>query len=158
MIQLFLLNLFLAIVYSLLVGEFGILTFITGFVLGYVVITLYALTTNQPSYPMKAIRLMRFAAYFLYILVKANLQIAWEIITPGLSQQPRLIRYPVGRLDAVETTTLSNCITLTPGTLVVDISDDEQWLYIHCMYAKDRDSAVAELDELADRLHREVFA
>ena len=58
----------------------------------------------------------------------------------------------------MELTTLANCITLTPGTLVIDVSDDGCWLYVHCMYAKDPAKSIAELDELANRLKREVFS
>jgi len=158
MIASLLLNLFLALVYALLTPQGGMFDFLVGFMIGYFVIWLYGLATGGPSYPRKVWRLVKFFGWFMYILTKANLQIAWEIITPGMNQTPRIIRYPVGDLDDVQTTTLANSITLTPGTLSMDVSDDGQWLYVHCMYAKDRESAVAELDELRNRIQHEVFA
>ena len=70
---------------------------------------------------------------------------------------PRIIRYPVTGLSHTQMTTLASAITLTPGTLSADVDEAGQTLYIHCMYAHDRDAAVADLDELRDRLMREVF-
>ena len=46
----------------------------------------------------------------------------------------------------------------TPGTLVVDISPDGKWLYIHAMYAKDPVATLAEIDDLQSRLRKAVFS
>ena len=158
MIHAFLLNLFLAIVYLALTGQSSFIDFAIGFLVGYGVLLVYERSRGNVTYAGKVLKLSKFLCYFMYILVKANLQIAYEIITPGMSQTPRIIRYPVAHLSEVELTTLANCITLTPGTLVVDVSDDNKWLYIHCMYARNEQDAIAELDELADHLRREVFS
>ena len=157
MIQLFLLNLFLATVYVILTDDLSALNLITGFAIGALVVTIYARATGRPSYLGKIGRLLRFSWYFLRILTKANLQVAWEIITPDFTMSPRIIRYPVQELSAVQTTTLANAITLTPGTLTVDVDEPGDYLHIHCMYAADRDDAVRAIDELKDRLVQEVF-
>lgn len=157
MSRMFLLNLFLALTYILLTGQTGAFNFGIGFAIGAFVLWLYDLSTGSPTYIRRLWHLVRFGLWFLYILTKANLQIAWEIITPGMSQTPRILRYDVEGMSDIEITTLANCITLTPGTLVVDVSDDKRWMYVHCMYAENREQAIAELDELADRLKQEVF-
>ena len=158
MIHAFLLNLFLAVVYVMLTVEGGVVDFFVGFAAGYVVLSVSSLATGTRNYGHKVIKLFRFGLYFMYILTKANLEIAWEIITPGMHQTPRILRYNVEHLNDVELTTLANCITLTPGTLVVDVSEDAKWLYIHCMYAKEPNKAIAGLKELDERLQREVFS
>ena len=158
MIKMLLLNLFLALVYVALVGQFSEMNFLIGFGLGYLVVTLYCRATGVPSYPHKYFRLFRFMIYFLRILTIANLQVAWEIITPGYHMSPRIIRYPVHDLTPVQITTLANAISLTPGTLTVDVDDDGTYLYVHAMYGADREKTVASLDELRDRLVEEVFS
>lgn len=155
--KLFMLNILLALLWTFTWGSFDIYTLAAGFVLGYLLISLYSRVTAVEGYGNKAWDLIRFGFYFLRILVKANLQIAYEVITPRYNQTPRIIRYDVSGLTDVQITTLTNAITLTPGTLVIDISKDRKYLYIHCMYARDRAAAVAELDDLRDRLMREVF-
>jgi len=154
----FLANLFLAVVYMALAGQSGVYDFLIGFAIGWVVVSMYGWATDAPSYTKRIVQLARFACYFVRILIKANLQIAWEIITPSLHQTPRILRYSVEGYSDAEITVLANCITLTPGTLVVDVSDDKRFLYVHCMYAQDENAARAELDELAVRVRREVFA
>ena len=151
-------NLILGVAWCMLWGSFSSWNFAGGLLVGALIINGYARVTGQSSYVMKILNLLRFAAYFLWILAKTKLQIAREVVTPGWSQTPRILRYPVGHLDDVHVTTLSNAITLTPGTLAVDISPDGQYLYLHCMYAESREQQIADLDELADRLNRWVFS
>jgi multicomponent Na+:H+ antiporter subunit E len=150
--------LLLAIVWCLLSGAFTIWNLVAGVVIGALITRAVARPPGRSPFRHNALTMLRFGAYFAAILTKSNLQIAWEVITPGMSQRPRIIRYPVGHLTSAQKTTLANAITLTPGTLVLDISPDGRFLYIHCMYAQDRERAVASIDELADRLNRWVFA
>ena len=103
-------------------------------------------------------RIIVFAVYFLRILIKANLEVAVEVCTPGFRMTPSIIRYDVTGMTDMQITTLANAITLTPGTLSVDVSDRGRFLYVHCMYAKDREAAVRGLDELRHRLMKEIFA
>lgn len=158
MTQLFLLNLFLAAVFVILSGNVSLLGFAVAFAIGMLVIGLYAQAAGQGSYLGKWWRLVRFLVYFIYILVKANVQVAWEIITPKMHMQPRIVRMSVAGMTEIQITTLANAITLTPGTLSADIDEDRELLYVHCMYAKSRQAALADLEELKRRLMREVFA
>ena len=157
MINKFLLNLFLAAVYVILTGSLSFLNALLGFAIGFFIMAVIDRTTGRAVYVRRVWGMLRFAGYFLWILIKANLEVALEIMTPGFKMTPRIIRYPVDGLTAAEVTTLANAITLTPGTLSADIDDAGQTLYIHCMYAKDREQAVAGLDELRHALLREVF-
>ena len=131
---------------------------VLGLVAGFAIISVYDLTTGRLNYALRLLRLVRFGVYFLGILVRANLQIAWEILTPGFDQKPRILRYHVAHLNPAQITVLANAITLTPGTLVVDVARDGGLLYVHCMYAEDREIAIAGLRELEERLQKEVFS
>lgn len=158
MIKLIFLNIILAIGWFFLAATFVPVSFIGGLVFGFIVTSIYARATGHASYGKRLWRLVKFGGYFLKILTKANLQIAYEASTPDLNMKPRIVRYPVAHMTDTEKTTLANAITLTPGTLVVDIDDDGRHLYVHCMYAQDRDAAIRDLDELATNLHRGVFS
>ncbi|MFG0257142.1 MAG: Na+/H+ antiporter subunit E [Phycisphaerales bacterium JB043] len=158
MMRAFLFNIALALTWTLLTGSFSEWNFVAGMLVGAGVVEAYLRSLQARSYFGKMLRLLRFGAYFFRILVQANLQVAWEVLTPRMYMKPRILRYPVGGLSDVERTTLANCITLTPGTLVIDESPDRQWLYVHCMYAEDADEALRDLDELAYRLRQGVFS
>lgn len=157
MINKFLLNLFLMVAYIALSGDVSFLSALAGFIIGLLIVTAISRATGRGGYLRRVWGAFRFGVYFIYILVKANLGVAKEILTPGFSMSPRIIRYPLDGLSEVEITTLANAITLTPGTLSADITDDGRTLYIHAMYAESREEALAELDELKVWLLREVF-
>lgn len=157
--RLFLLNILLALLWMLMWGQFQMYTMIAGFMLGYLLLGVVTRITadRDQEYGIRGIRMISFIAYFIRILIKANLIVAKEIITPGFQMTPRFIRYDVRGLTPFQLTSLANAITLTPGTLSVDLGDDHRYLYIHCMYAENTAHAVSEIDELRDRLLKEFF-
>jgi multicomponent Na+:H+ antiporter subunit E len=154
---LFLLNILLAVLWCFTWGSFDFYTLATGFALSYLLLGIYSRVTAVEGYGRKAADLARFAVYFVRVLLLANLQIAYEILTPGLAARPRIVRFDVTGLTPAQRTILLNSINLTPGTLVVDMSADRHTFYVHCMYAQDYDDAVAQLNDLKRRLELEVF-
>jgi len=156
-LTLFLLNIVLAVLWCFTWGTFDFFTLTTGFVLAYVVLGVYSRVTAVEGYGTKGRDLIRFAAYFVRVLFVANLEIAYEILTPGLGVAPRIVRFDVSGLTPVQRTILMNSINLTPGTLVVDMSPDHRTFYVHCMYARDYDDAISQLADLKGRLISEVF-
>lgn len=157
MISMFLLNLFLAFVYALLTEDSSLSNLLIGFVIGYVVTAITSITVGKANYAVKLFRLIRFTLYFIRILIEANWQVAREVVTPGYQMQPRIIRYDVNGMTPAEITTLASAITLTPGTLSADINDAGDTLFIHCMYAGDKEAAIEGLDDLRNRLLEDVF-
>ena len=159
-IQLFLLNILLAVLWMFMWGQINVYTLFFGFALGFLLLGIMGRVVLQEgeSYGLKVWHLASFAAYFMKILIKANLQVAREICTPGYQMTPAIIAYDISSMSDFQITSLANAITLTPGTLSVDVSPDNQLLYVHCMYAKDRDATVRELDELRNRMMKEIFA
>lgn len=153
----FLFNIALTLLWMMLNRDTTFLNGILGFALGVIVVEMGLRASGKGSYLPRLWDFVRFACYFLYILVKANLDVAWEIITPGYSMTPRMIRYDVTGLSPIQVTTLANAITLTPGTLSADINDATNCLYIHAMYAKKKTDATKDLDELRDKLLKLVF-
>ena len=150
-------NIALTLLWMMLNRDTTLLNGVLGFVLGALVVEMGLRASGKGRYISRLWSLLRFACYFLYILVKANLDVAWEIITPGYSMTPRMIRYDVTGLTPIQVTTLANAITLTPGTLSADINVAGDTLYIHAMYAEKKSDATKDLDELRDKLLRLVF-
>lgn len=95
--------------------------------------------------PQALLTALRFIPYFLKELVKANLRLAAIVLSPALPLRPGIVKVrtrlksPIGRL------LLANSITLTPGTLSVEM--DGEWLYIHWVTVEsaDIDAATAEI-------------
>lgn len=77
--------------------------------------------------------------YFIKELLIANMRVSWEVITPVFNMQPAVIAYPLESKTDMEITLLANIISLTPGTLTIDISEDKKILYFHTMYVDHND-------------------
>lgn len=97
-------------------------------------------------------RLLAFAGYFARLLVAANWEVVADVLTPGSRLQPGIVALRLRCRSAGEITLLSSLITLTPGTLTIDVSDDLGTMYVHGMYAPDADEFRAELTDLETRM------
>ncbi|MEX2591090.1 MAG: Na+/H+ antiporter subunit E, partial [Chitinophagales bacterium] len=61
----------------------------------------------------------------------SNLEIIYYVITPGLQFESAVLALPLDLKSDLEIALLANLITLTPGTLTLDISPDKKFLYFH---------------------------
>lgn len=75
--------------------------------------------------------------YFLKEMIKANLRIAYDIVTPSYSMEPAVIALPIDAETDLEITLLVSLINLTPGTLFIDLTPDRKILYVHAMYIRE---------------------
>ncbi len=82
---------------------------------------------------------------FLYELLLANLQVARIVLTPGLPISPGIVAYDTKLESDLAITSLANMITLTPGTLTMEVSDDKHRLFIHTLNLDDPDAVVASI-------------
>lgn len=100
-----------------------------------------------------------FAFFFYYIkeVVLANLKIAYEILTPRHHMRPGILVIPIEVHSSLELLLLVNLVTMTPGTLAIDVAPDQSAVYIHVMYADDPEGLRKTMrEEFLKRLH-EVF-
>ena len=74
---------------------------------------------------------------FLYYCIKANFIMAYRILHPKLPIRPGIVKIKTGLKSALARAFLANFITLTPGTLTVDIKGE--YLYIHWIYVESED-------------------
>ncbi len=74
--------------------------------------------------------------FYLKELVSASLRVAYEVLTPQDHMLPAVIAIPLDVKTDLEITLLANFITLTPGTLSIDVSADRKTLYVHEVYVK----------------------
>ena len=96
--------------------------------------------------------------WFLKELVKSCLLVARDCLRPKLALAPAIVRMPLepGKSDA-EIFLLSSLITLTPGTLTLDVAPDRSFLSIHTLYGQDPDAVIRELKSGMERRVHEVF-
>lgn len=78
--------------------------------------------------------------FYLKELLTASLRVTYEVLTPQDHMHPAVIAVPLDAETDLEITLLANFITLTPGTLSIDISKDRKTLYVHEVYVKEGDN------------------
>jgi multicomponent Na+:H+ antiporter subunit E len=82
---------------------------------------------------------------FLRELVLSALKVAWLVVQPKLRIRPAIIAYPLTVTSDAQITLLANMITLTPGTLSVDVSDDRNTLYVHVIDMANKEELVGSI-------------
>jgi multicomponent Na+:H+ antiporter subunit E len=139
MMILLLLNLLLALAWVALTGEFSPANFVIGFLFGYVSLLMTQRLRGNITYFKKVRRVIGFTFFFLWEVIKANLRVAYDVLSPRQRITPAILAIPLEAKTDAEITFLANLITLTPGTLSLDVSSDRKVLYVHAMYVEDLD-------------------
>ncbi len=91
--------------------------------------------------PVRFISLIGYFFIFLVELTKANVDVAIRALSPKLRVNPGIVKVPVELKSEYGESMLANSITLTPGTITMDIAeqDEKTWYYIHWIDVKDED-------------------
>lgn len=146
-------NLLLAVLWAALTGNFSAANLVVGLVLGYAVLAFgLRQLPGFAAYTARVPRVLRLSGYVLGDLVRSNLRVAYDVLTPRYHMRPGVIGVPLEARSDAEITVLANLITLTPGTLSLDVSTDRRVLYVHVMYLDDEGEALAGIKELERRL------
>lgn len=151
-----LLNFFLAFLWMFLTGSFSLSSFIIGYFLGLLVIFAMRRFFQTRLYIFRVWAIIRLTVLFTYELIKANIEVLVIVLRPKMDLKPGIFKYDTKLEHGWEVTLLSLLITLTPGTLVVDVSDDNSTLYIHALNASDIKGNVASIREGFEKAIMEV--
>jgi len=143
----FLFNILLAIAWMLLTGDNSAPAFVSGMVVGYLILWMSRSAFGRDTYFSKVPQVIGFLLYFLKELIVANLKVAYDILTPKNYLAPGIVEVPLDVQSDLEITLFANLVTLTPGTLSLDVSDDRKTLYVHVMYLEDPERFLHELKE-----------
>jgi multicomponent Na+:H+ antiporter subunit E len=137
--NLFVLNLFLALVWALLQGGLQEQHLVVGFILGYIIIGLGQQALGSRGYAMKGFHLIYFVLFVAWEIITASLVLAWLLLQPRLKLSPAVVAIDLDVKSDTEIVLLANLITLSPGTLSLDISTDRRTLYVHTVTLDDPD-------------------
>ena len=148
-------NLFLAVTWAFSTGNFTIVNLCIGFALGYAAIGLVRF--GGSNYYKKVHQIVGFALFFLWELMLANLRVAHDVLTPRIRMRPGIVAVPLDAETPEEILLLATVITLTPGSVALDVSDDRKTLYVHLMFIDDIDQARRRLKEGPERRVLEVL-
>ncbi|KQI72596.1 sodium:proton antiporter [Loktanella sp. 5RATIMAR09] len=156
--NLFLLNLLLAVIWASLWGSLTSFQLVAGFIMGFVTLWIAQPLFGGPSgYYLRAYRIVRLVLYFLYDLCVSSIRVAYDVITPTDYSNPKILEMPLDVKSDIEILLVTNLISLTPGTLSLDVTPDRKTLIVHAMFADDPDAVIASLKNGMERMVKEVF-
>lgn len=134
-------HLLLTLAWGAINGEFSAANLFVGFVLSYLLLAmLEGADLVAEGYASRLGIYVRFFGFFLWELFMANVAVAQEVVRPRLRIRPGVVAVPLTVTTDLEITLLSCLITLTPGTLALDVSDDRSTLFVHALDIADADA------------------
>lgn len=149
----------LALVWAGISGSFSGLNLLLGGLVGGVAVLVLREAFASPRALRRIRRIVSLAALFLYELVVSAVRVAIVVMRPDLSKavRPAIIAVPLTVKSDAEITLLANMITLTPGTLSVDVAADKSVLYVHALNMADKQGMIADITNGFEKKIQEVF-
>lgn len=143
--MIFVVNLLIMLGWAVVTGDYGSGNLAFGFLVGFGALWIAAGLFGDSRYHARLLGGIRLLAFFLVDLVKSSLVVAWDVLTPTLHARPAFVEMPLDAASDIEILLTANLISLTPGTLSIDVSPDRRTLLVHAMYADDPAAVVAGL-------------
>ena len=114
--------------------------------------------TDHQSKARKPLKVLQYVLRLLWDILVSNIEVARRVLRSNRHLNPGFIAYPLSLQGDFPLTVLASTISLTPGTVSVDFSEDRQWLYIHALHI---DSEQAIIDSIRSRYEQplqEIFS
>ena len=143
--SLFLVNLLLTFIWAALRADFSAETLATGFIISFLVLAGVSRIWGTHSYGRKSWLLLKFTGFMIWELFVSNFKVSIDVLSPSLKSKPGVIAIPLKATTDLEITLIANLISLTPGTLTLDVSSDKKTIFVHTMFAEDVEEQRATL-------------
>ena len=156
--SLYAVSILMAVIWATVSGSFTLVNLLFGFVIS--ILTLYLLRERfvGREYTSRTRRILSLVLLFLIELAKSAWKVAILVLQPKMDLKPGIFAYPLTVKSDWEIALLANLITLTPGTLSVDVSEDRQTLYVHALDCSDVEAARRDIAEGFEKKIMEAFA
>ncbi len=150
-------HILLAIIWAAVSGSFTPANLLLGLVLATGSLYVIREQVGSLGYFARARRIASLAILFIYELILSAWRVAVLVLSPKMDLKPGIIAYPLTVQSDFEITLLANLITLTPGTLSVDVSEDRSTLYVHCIDCSDLEATKRDIADGFERKILEAF-
>ena len=134
---LLIINLLIAGFWPILIRGYSLADFVVGFVLGLVLISFV-----EPDYGYRGVRTLVFGVSLIWQVILSSIEVAVAVVRPRSVFRQGVIAVPLTAEDPMEITALASAITLTPGTVSVNLGrdvDGARLLFVHVLMLDDAD-------------------
>jgi len=156
--SMYLLNLVLAFVWVAVTGSASLHNLIFGLLIGAICVALVRHQVGGTGYFTRLMRILSLFLLFLFELMKSAWSVASLVCSPKIQLKPGILRFDLSLEDDFQIVLLANMITLTPGTLSVDVSEDKKRLYIHALDCADPEGIRQDIANGFETKIREAFS
>lgn len=102
----------------------------------------------------KAYWIVHFAGFYILSVVKANLFLAWDVVTPKMLMSPGIITINLMLESKSALLLFSNLVSMTPGTLVINLDPEKNEADVHVLYLRDEQAIRSEIYAIQCRIKR----
>lgn len=153
-----LLTLLIAVVWIILQNQFSWGMAVFGLILGIIITRITAVWWPERPGGIAVGKFLSYAMIVLWDIIVANIQVAWIVLTkPNSKLKPAWIVVPLDLREPEAITILAGTITLTPGTVSADLSDEGHSLLVHVLHTEDPDAERDGIKERYERRLKEIF-
>jgi multicomponent K+:H+ antiporter subunit E len=153
-----LLTLILAVVWVLLQNEISAGMVVFGIILGIFIPWMTAIWWPDTPQGFRMGKMISYSIIVIWDILVANVQVAWIVLTvPNARLKPAWIVIPLQLKQPEAITVLAGTITLTPGTVSADLSDEGHSLLVHVLHTEDPDGVRDEIKSRYERRLLEIF-
>lgn len=153
------LTLLLAVVWTLLQNDISAGMIVFGFILGIIIPRMTAVWWPDTPRGFNLWKMFKYSMIVIYDIMVANVQVAWIVLTKSnASLRPAWVIIPLDLKQPEAITILAGTITLTPGTVSADLSDEGHNLLVHALDCADPDAVRDEIKDRYERRLKEIFA
>jgi multicomponent Na+:H+ antiporter subunit E len=157
-VDVFVLNAGLAFAWAFVTGYFTILNLVIGFVLAYLALYVPRQMWGEVRYFRRIKELVQLVFVFVYELVVSAVAVVRLVFKPTMDFRSGILAVPLDADNDLEIMLFANMISLTPGTLSLDVSDDKRTLYVHAMDCDDPEAEKATMKRSFERNIREALS
>ncbi|PAK56951.1 Na+/H+ antiporter subunit E [Staphylococcus capitis] len=152
----FIVNLLVAIIWLFVTDSYTLNNFVLGFLFGLILVYLLHRVMPGRFYLVRIYRIIVLILTFLSELIKANFDVLKIILKPSITNKPGFFVYETDLKTDWQIVLLSNLITLTPGTVVLGISDNRKKIYIHAIDFSTKEEEVESIKSSLEKVVRKV--
>lgn len=111
----------------------------------------------QPRFHRPLI-MIRYAIMVLGDIIIANFEVALLVLGPSKKLQPAFIAVPIDIVNELPITILASTVSLTPGTVSAEVSEDKNWLYVHVLHMTNKEELITTIKQRYEQPLTEIFA
>ena len=136
------------VVWTALWGTLSVANTVWGAVLGGLSLWLLPVQHKEHRVPVRPVLMARFGVLFLWSLVKASAVVAWEVVRPANRINEGIVAVPLQTSSPGLITLIANAVTLTPGTLTLEVRHDPPTIYVHVLHLREVEDVRADIRHL----------